>query len=108
MVLKGEIFHKNFQFRYSSRSEMLLLPGAISELTHNLILTSASSVNTNVLDALNITCVINVAPELPDTPLHRSDIIYYKIPVQDSGNSRIYTYFDEAADLIHKVSSLFF
>lgn len=81
----------------------MLLPGAISELTDNLILCSASSVNTNLLDTLNISCVINVAPELPDTPLHKSDIIYHKIPVLDSGNTRIYAFFDEAADLVHKV-----
>ncbi|EFA03077.1 dual specificity protein phosphatase 21 isoform X1 [Tribolium castaneum] len=102
-----EIFTDCMSVEINSRSQsmMLLLPGAISELTDNLVLTSASSVNTNVLDALNITCVINVAPELPDTPLHRSDIIYHKIPLLDSGNSRIYTHFDEAADLIHKVAN---
>ena len=83
---------------------MLLLPGTISELTENLILCSASTVNTNVLDALNIACVINAAPELPDTPLHRSDVVYHKIPILDSGNTRIYQYFDEAADLVQKVS----
>lgn len=83
---------------------MVLLPGAISELTDNLILCSASSVNSNVLDALNVACVVNVAPELPDTPLHRSDIVYHKIPILDSGNSRIYPWFDETADLIQKVS----
>ncbi|XP_068903533.1 dual specificity protein phosphatase 21 isoform X3 [Tenebrio molitor] len=84
---------------------MVLLPGAISELTDNLILCSASSVNSNVLDALNVACVVNVAPELPDTPLHRSDIVYHKIPILDSGNSRIYPWFDETADLIQKVAN---
>ncbi|XP_063913895.1 dual specificity protein phosphatase 21 isoform X1 [Zophobas morio] len=102
-----EIFAECDSVEINSRSPsmMLLLPGTISELTENLILCSASTVNTNVLDALNIACVINAAPELPDTPLHRSDVVYHKIPILDSGNTRIYQYFDEAADLVQKVAN---
>ncbi|RZB41339.1 DSPc domain containing protein [Asbolus verrucosus] len=100
-----EILKECAEFNSRSQSMMLLLPGAVSELTENLILSSASSVNSNVLDALNIACVVNVAPELPDTPLHRNDVIYHKIAILDSGNSRIYPCFDEAADLIQKVAN---
>lgn len=63
--------------------------------------------NPSILDALNIACVVNVAPELPDTPLHSDDIIYHKINILDNSNERILLHFDEAADLIQKVSARF-
>ncbi|KAG5898926.1 hypothetical protein JTB14_007961 [Gonioctena quinquepunctata] len=79
--------------------------GNLSELTDNLILTSASNVNQQTLESNSISCIISCAPELPESPLH-DDVIYHKIEVIDSGCSRILHHFDPAADLIHQVSSL--
>lgn len=79
--------------------------GNISEITENLILTSASIVNPQTLDLYKVSCIISCAPELPD-PLHRDEIIYHAIGIMDSGYSRILPFFDKAADLIHQVSNL--
>lgn len=81
-----------------------MLSGGLSELTEGLVLCSAACVNNQVLNVLNVTCLVNVAPELPDLPLPNKDIFYYRIPIIDSGNSRIYSYFEQAADVIQKVS----
>ncbi|KAJ8920842.1 hypothetical protein NQ315_015634 [Exocentrus adspersus] len=76
----------------------------LSELTESLILTSAASVNPNILETLNVSCIISCAPELPYTPVD-DDVIFHRINIVDSGSSRILPYFDEAADLIHKIST---
>lgn len=75
----------------------------MSEITDNLILTSASNVNPQVLETCGISCIISCAPELPDPPLN-NNVIYYKVDVVDSGCSRIFSYFDKAANLIQQVS----
>ncbi|CAH0556480.1 unnamed protein product [Brassicogethes aeneus] len=77
----------------------------LSRLTENLILTSASAVNPVILRALNIKCIINIAPELPDPQYDADNIIYHKIPILDSGISRILPFFHEVADLINEVAS---
>lgn len=79
--------------------------GAVSELTDNLLLSSAAAVLPTILDALDVRCVINVAAELPDTPLHDDSIVYYKINVHDNSNSNLAPYFDITSDLIHNVSN---
>lgn len=55
------------------------------------------------MEQLKITCVINAAPELPDTPLPDSKPLYFQVPVLDKGDIDINAYFDEAADLIEQV-----
>ncbi|XP_057656841.1 dual specificity protein phosphatase 18-like [Diorhabda carinulata] len=79
--------------------------GNISEITENLILTSASIVNPQTLELYKVSCIISCAPELP-VPIHRDDILYHAINIIDSGYSRILPFFDKAADLIHQVSNL--
>ncbi|XP_056638808.1 dual specificity protein phosphatase 18-like [Diorhabda sublineata] len=79
--------------------------GNISEITENLILTSASIVNPQTLELYKVSCIISCAPELP-VPIHRDDILYHAINIIDSGYSRILPFFDKAADLIHQVSKL--
>lgn len=76
----------------------------ISEITENLLLCGAIGIKPDVLKQLNITCVINAAPELPDTPLPEECTIYRRISVNDCRDSNISDYFDEVADLIEKVS----
>ncbi|CAH1971599.1 unnamed protein product [Acanthoscelides obtectus] len=77
-----------------------IIPTNVSEITKQLILTSASSVNADTLATLGISCVISCAPELPDSPL-TDQLIYHKVDVTDSGCSRILPHFDVAADLIN-------
>lgn len=55
------------------------------------------------LEQLNIKCVVNAAPELPDTPLPDTKPLYYQVPVMDKGEIDIKMYFDEVADLIEQV-----
>ncbi|KAJ8960710.1 hypothetical protein NQ318_020002 [Aromia moschata] len=53
--------------------------GNLSELTENLILTSASSVNPHIIESLGVTCIISCAPELPDVPLPHESYNYVKL-----------------------------
>lgn len=55
------------------------------------------------LEQLSIKCVVNIAPELPHTPLPDDKPLYYQIPVLDKGEIDLKSYFDEAADLIESV-----
>ncbi|KAJ8952098.1 hypothetical protein NQ314_007591, partial [Rhamnusium bicolor] len=106
-ILKESVDVEISQSSESTESiSRLLSPflGNLSELTENLILTSASSVNPHILETLNISCIVSCAPELPDIP-QEDDFIYHKIDVIDSSNSRILSYFDEAADLIQEISN---
>nr|CAI5843028.1 unnamed protein product [Callosobruchus analis] len=77
-----------------------IIPAHVSEITKNLILTSASSVDAHTLATLGISCVISCAPELPHSPL-MDQLIYHKVDVADSGCSRILPHFDVCADLIN-------
>lgn len=82
------------------------LPG-ISEILPSLYLCGAGVAIPIFLEKLGITCVINAAPELPDTPLpglsnDSSRPVYFKVPVLDKSDINISDYFDEVADLIEK------
>ncbi|XP_018567369.1 dual specificity protein phosphatase 18-like [Anoplophora glabripennis] len=107
-ILKESVDVEISQSSESSESiqSRLLSPflNNLSELTDDLILTSAASVNPHILETFNISCIVSCAPELPYTPL-QDDVIYHRINIIDSGNSRILPFFDETADLIHEVCS---
>ncbi|ALC46256.1 CG15528 [Drosophila busckii] len=78
-------------------------PG-ISRLSPSLYLCGALAVNPLILDKLNVRCVVNVAPELPDTPLPNIDSpLYLRINAQDRAGVNLSTHFDEVADLIEQV-----
>lgn len=84
------------------------LPG-ISEILPSLYLCGAGVAIPIFLDKLGITCVINAAPELGDTPLSMPDDakpLYLQIPVLDKGDINIGAYFDEVADLIEEVRAM--
>lgn len=78
----------------------------ISEILPSLYLCGAGVAIPVFLEKLGITCVINAAPELPDTPLPMTDGIspaYLQVPVLDKSDINISDYFDEVSDLIEKV-----
>lgn len=94
-----------FTFSLSNR---VRFPG-ISEILPSLYLCGAGVAIPIFLDKLGITCVINAAPELGDTPLSMSDDakpLYLQIPVLDKGDINIGAYFDEVADLIDEVRAM--
>lgn len=78
------------------------LPG-ISEVLPSLFLCGAGVAIPCFIEKLGITCVVNAAPELPDTPLPDSNPLYYQVPVLDKGEIDLKYYFDEVADLIEQV-----
>lgn len=79
--------------------------GGISIITESLLLTSAVAlINNHVLDKFNVTCVINTAAELPDSPVNKNVTDYYKIQVLDSSSSDLNCYFDRVSDIIQNVS----
>lgn len=88
-------------FYYSSTTR-LRFPG-ISEVLPSLYLCGAGVAIPCFLEKLSIKCVINIAPELPDTPLPDDKPLYYQIPVLDKGEIDLKCYFDEVADLIEGV-----
>lgn len=78
----------------------------ISEILPSLYLCGAGVAIPIFLEKLQITCVINAAPELGDTPLSLIDEtkpLYLQIPVLDKSDINIGVYFDEVADLIEQV-----
>ncbi|KAM8703922.1 hypothetical protein ACLKA7_008534 [Drosophila subpalustris] len=78
-------------------------PG-ISRLTPALFLCGAAAVVPSNLDKLGVSCVVNVAPELPDTPLSSvSNPLYLRINAQDRTGVNLAAHFDEVADLIEEV-----
>ncbi|KAF2887103.1 hypothetical protein ILUMI_19070, partial [Ignelater luminosus] len=86
----------------SESSSTIALNLNISEITDSLFLCSATSVHTSTLQALGVTCVINAAVELPDTPLPKTTTTYFRVNIQDSSTENIKDYFDIASDLIHE------
>ncbi|KAH8278801.1 hypothetical protein KR018_009757, partial [Drosophila ironensis] len=78
-------------------------PG-LSRLTPSLILCGAAAVVPAYMDKLGVSCVINVAPELPDTPLSSTKSpVYLRINAQDRSEVDLSQHFDEVADLIEEV-----
>lgn len=78
------------------------MPG-ISEILPSLYLCGAGVAIPLFLEQLNITCVVNAAPELPDTPLPDTKPLYYQVSVLDRGDIDLKYHFDEVADLIEQV-----
>lgn len=78
------------------------LPG-ISEVLPTLFLCGAGVAIPCFIEQLGVTCVVNAAPELPDTPLPDSRPLYYQVPVLDRGDIDLKYYFDEVADMIEQV-----
>lgn len=89
--------------RCNSTSGISFLSG-VSVITDGLLLSSASALIDNVLQKFNITCVINAAAELPDSPVDKEIITYYKIPVLDASHIDLSLYFNQVSDIIHNVS----
>lgn len=88
----------------NSLKPRIRLPG-ISEILPSLYLCGAGVAIPVFLEKLGITCVINAAPELPDTPLSLFDgskPLYRQVPVLDKSDINISEYFDEVADLIEQ------
>lgn len=100
---------KNPTSKYTSRcrctNHTSVLSG-IAELTDSLYLCSAVAIRSANLTNLGITCVVNAAAELPDTPLPNDDIVYVKVPVMDRINCDLIKHFDTVSDLIHEVSEI--
>lgn len=91
-----------------SLANRIRCPG-ISEILPCLYLCGAGVAIPIFLNKLGITCVINAAPELGDTPLSMPDDskpLYLQIPVLDKGDINIGAYFDEVADLIEEVRAM--
>lgn len=92
-----------FVFCCFSSQESVRVSG-LSEIASGLYLCGAGIAIPIFLEKLGITCVINAAPELPDTPLPQtSPPIYLQIPVLDKSDTDLSSYFDEVSDLIHQV-----
>lgn len=82
------------------------MPG-ISEILPSLYLCGAGVAIPVFLEKLGITCVINAAPELPDTPLtNETKPVYLQVPVLDKSDINISDYFDDVSDLIEQIRQL--
>lgn len=79
------------------------LPG-ISQILPSLFLCGAGVAIPCFIEQLGVTCVVNAAPELPDTPLPaHNQPLYYQVPVLDRGDIDLKYYFDEVADMVEQV-----
>lgn len=86
----------------SQESQQIRFPG-ISEILPSLYLCGAGVAIPSVMEKLNIKFVINVAPELPDTPLPDTKPLYLRVNVVDRRESNLKTYFNEISDFIEEV-----
>ncbi|XP_037940375.1 dual specificity protein phosphatase 18-like [Teleopsis dalmanni] len=81
-------------------------PG-ISELLPSLYLCGAGVAMPQILDQLEVRFIINVAPELPDTPLSSiTKPLYLRINASDRPDVDLAAHFDEVADMIEEVRQL--
>lgn len=72
----------------------------ITPITHSLYMSAARAVQLRRLNKLGITCLINVASELPN--LHFPKIDYMKINIDDMSCENIYPYFHTVGDKIEE------
>lgn len=68
-----------------------------------LALCGAGAVSTRALCALQVSCVVSAAPELPDTPLPAPDTPFLRVSVKDDVDEDLKQHFDLVADLIEQV-----
>lgn len=80
-------------------------PG-ISELLPTLFLCGAGVALPNILDKLDVKFIINIAPELPDTPLSDTKPMYLRVNALDRPDVDLKCHFDEVADMIEEVHQL--
>uniref|UniRef100_A0A1A9W4V0 Protein-tyrosine-phosphatase n=1 Tax=Glossina brevipalpis TaxID=37001 RepID=A0A1A9W4V0_9MUSC len=82
------------------------IPG-ISQLLPSLYLCGASVISAHALQQLSVSFVINIAPELPDTPLQTSNsarpVLYLRINALDHPNTDLSVHFDGVTDMIETV-----
>jgi hypothetical protein len=78
----------------------------VCEVTSSLLLSAAPAVNPGRLRELGVTCVVNAASELPNTPLPSDrEVAYYKVEVEDRSNADLLSHMDFVADMIEEVGT---
>jgi len=79
---------------------------SVCEVTVSLFLSAAPAVSPGRLRELGVTCVVNAASELPDTPLPNDrEIAYLKVGVEDRPTADLLSHMDFVADMIEEVRS---
>jgi len=87
-------------YRSSTKSPLT----AVCEVTVSLFLSAAPAVSPGRLRELEVTCVVNAASELPDTPLPNDrEIAYLKVGVEDRPTADLLSHMDFVADMIEEV-----
>ncbi|XP_055702255.1 dual specificity protein phosphatase 18 [Phlebotomus papatasi] len=72
----------------------------LSQILPSLYLCGAGAARPDVISDLGVTLIVNVAPELPDTPLPEPPPAYMRVSVLDKGENDIRTHFDEVTSRI--------
>ena len=87
-------------YRPSTKSPLT----SVCEVTVSLFLSAAPAVSPGRLRELGVTCVVNAASELPDTPLpNDQEIAYLRIGVEDRSTADLLSHMDFVADMIEEV-----
>lgn len=76
-------------------------PGVCEVLPH-LLLGSAAALRPGLLASLGVTCVINCASELPNTPVPEN-VAYLRVPLVDHPSAALHQHLDTVADAIEEV-----
>ncbi|KDR19773.1 dual specificity protein phosphatase 14 isoform X2 [Zootermopsis nevadensis] len=77
---------------------------SVCEVTECLLLSAAPAVSPGLLRELGVSCVVNAASELPDTPLPQDrQVAYFKVGVEDRPNVDLLSHMDFVADMIEEV-----
>ncbi|GLV41385.1 uncharacterized protein CBL_06615 [Carabus blaptoides fortunei] len=99
-ILNGNVPEETLK-RCANQATSILT--GIAELTDSLFLCSAVALRPSVLTALGVTCVVNAAAELPDTPLPNDSIVYFKVCILDRVQCDLLQHFDTVSDLIQEI-----
>uniref|UniRef100_A0A1L8E3D4 Putative dual specificity phosphatase n=1 Tax=Nyssomyia neivai TaxID=330878 RepID=A0A1L8E3D4_9DIPT len=95
-----EHFTKLHALGMQERQPLPAKHNGLSRILPSLYLCGANVARPDVLAELGVTLIINVAPELPDTPLPEPPPAYLRISILDKGENDIMKHFDEVTSRI--------
>ncbi|GAB0099704.1 dual specificity protein phosphatase 18 [Sergentomyia squamirostris] len=96
-----DLFSKQSFALNGAQREILSGSSGVSRILPCLYLCGAGAARPEIMTQLGVTLVINVAPELPDTPLPDPTPAYMRVAILDKGENDILQHFDDVTERIH-------
>ncbi|XP_059616690.1 dual specificity protein phosphatase 18-like [Phlebotomus argentipes] len=99
------LFAKQLFIQSPGAEERQNLPSkysGLSQILPSLYLCGAGAVRPETISSLRITLIVNVAPELPDTPLPENPPAYMRVSILDKGDNDIRSHFEAVTSRIEE------